>query len=455
MHLIDKRVLVYGAGKSGISATRLLQEQGAFVLLYDSNTNLKLDSFKEQFNIKKDFELIVGRFPEEIIADIDLVIISPGIPIDNSYVEQLRSVNLPIWGEIELAYQMSKGKVIGITGTNGKTTTTFLTGEILKTFFEDVHVVGNIGKPYTDIAHITDDNSIIVAELSSFQLETIHEFKPDISAILNISPDHLNRHHDMDTYISVKEDITKNQDKSDVCILNYEDKVLRKMSERLDKNVLFFSSQRALKNGIYLEEGKILMSENGKRQVICHTDDLQVIGEHNYENVMVAVAIAMKLGVPLNYIKKAITSFNGMEHRIEYVDTINGVSYYNDSKGTNPEASIKAIQAMEGPTILIAGGFDKDSEFDQWIESFNNKVKTLVLMGETKYKIEKLARSQGYDNIFIVDNLKEAVEISTKEAIDGDKVLLSPACASWGMFVDYEERGNLFKEYVVNLPRYG
>lgn len=448
MQFMGKRILVFGGGKSGISAVRLLQKQGAYVILYDADKNIKKTDFENDFNIEENFELVIGTFPKEMLGTLDLTIISPGIPIDNQDVELLKDFDIPIWGEIELAYGLSKGKVIAITGTNGKTTTTILTGEILKTYYKEVFLAGNIGTPYSDIGPLTGDKSLTVVEISSFQLETIHRFKADISAILNISPDHLDRHKDVETYIKIKGKITKNQDKSAFCILNYEDSVLRDMADSLQVNVIFFSSARPLNNGLFLDGHEIILNKDGRSHLVCNINELKIIGIHNYENVMAAVAIGVYLGIPMDYIRKAITSFEGLEHRIEYVAKINGVTYYNDSKATNPNSSMGAIQAMEGPTILIAGGFDKGNDFEQWIKSFDRKVKALVLMGETRFKIEEAARKQGFNNIFIVNDLKEAVKVSSDQADNGDMVLLSPACASWGMFANYEERGNLFKKYV-------
>lgn len=451
MQLKDKRVLVFGAAKSGISATKLLQKQEAYVILYDSNTNLKVGDFEDKFDIQKGFMLLTGKLSEEIMDTLDLVVLSPGVPIDLPEVELMKAKNIPIWGEVELAYRLSKGKVIGITGTNGKTTTTTLVGDIMRTYFNEVYVVGNIGKPYTDIALETTDNSVVIAEISSFQLETIKKFKPDVSAILNITPDHLNRHHTMETYIQMKENIAINQTMTEYCVLNYEDEVLRRMADRLHTRILFFSSARRLENGLFLYGDDIFYAMDGTTIKICNTDELKVLGKHSYENVMAAVGIAILLGVPMENIIKAITSFQAVEHRIEFVETIHGVTYYNDSKGTNPDASMKAIQAMKNPTILIGGGYDKGASFDEWIEAFDGKVKYLVLLGETKEKIAQTARNHGFTNIIMVDSLKEAVLVSTQKAEPGDAVLLSPACASWGMFENYEERGRLFKEYVREL----
>ncbi|MDF2541800.1 MAG: murD [Herbinix sp.] len=451
MQLKDKKVLVYGAGLSGISATRLLQKQGAYVVLYDSKTELSKENFKNEFDVEHQFELVLGTIPEQLIDTIDLLIISPGIPTDIADVEKMKARNIPVWGEIELAYSLAKGKIIGITGTNGKTTTTTLVGDIMKTYYDEVFVVGNIGFPYTDIADSTTEESITVIELSSFQLETIHDFKPNVSAILNITPDHLNRHHTMANYIQAKENVAMNQGADDYCVLNYEDEELRAIANRLKTNVIFFSSARRLENGLYLDQDDIYYVKEGNAEHVCNIHELKIIGKHSYENVMAAVGMALPMGVPMDCIKKAITSFTAVEHRIEYVDTINGVKYYNDSKGTNPDASIKAIEAMTSHTILIGGGYDKGNTFDEYIEAFQGKIKYLVLLGQTREFIAETAKRHGFMNIIMVDNMKEAVATCAAKAQPGDAVLLSPACASWGMFQNYEERGNLFKEYVREM----
>lgn len=453
MDLKDKMVLVFGAGKSGISAARLLHRIGATVILYDGNINANISIIEDKFDKEEKPEIYLGEFPDEKLSQICLMILSPGIAIDHPFVVTVEKKGIPIWGEIELGYRYSKGKIIGITGTNGKTTTTSLVGEIMNAYYDDVFVVGNIGNPYTDIALDTTEESVTVIEISSFQLETIHEFCPDISVILNITPDHLNRHHTMDKYISLKKSITANQDMSKLCILNYEDTYTRNIGKGLETRLMYFSSGHEPDYGLYLHNDNIVYIKDGIKENICSVNELRVLGKHSYENVMAGVGIAIEMGIPMEIILKAIISFNAVEHRIEYVDTIDGVSYYNDSKGTNPDASIKAIQAMKAPTILIGGGFDKGLSFDGWVSSFNGKVKLLVLIGETREKIAETARNYGFNNIIMVNNLCEAVRISAERAENGDVVLLSPACASWGMFDNYEQRGIMFKEYVRELPR--
>ena len=353
-------------------------------------------------------------------------------------------------GEIELAYQLGKGEVLAITGTNGKTTTTALLGEIMKNDRESVFVVGNIGNPYTTVVDDTREDSVIVAEMSSFQLESTDAFRPRVSAILNLTPDHLNRHHTMEAYIQAKMNIAKNQTQNDVCVLNYEDEVLRKFGEKIEAQVLYFSSRRKLEKGIYLEDGNIIY-KNPEECLVCNVKELKLLGMHNFENVMAAVAMAAAYGVPMEKIRESVRTFAGVEHRIEFVAEKNGVAYYNDSKGTNPDAAIRGIQAMNRPTVLIGGGYDKNSDYKEWLMSFDGKVKELVLIGQTKEKIAEEARECGLHNITLADTFEEAMDVCIRTAKPGDAVLLSPACASWGMFKNYEERGDKFKEIVNSL----
>ena len=396
-------------------------------------------------------QVVLGELPDTILDSLSLTVMSPGVPTDLPVVDRMREKGIPIWGEIELAYVYGKGDVLAITGTNGKTTTTALLGEIMKNYRESTFVVGNIGNPYTSIALKTREDSVIVAEMSSFQLESIHTFRPRVSAMLNITPDHLNRHHTMEAYIGAKQNIAKNQTAEDTCVLNFEDEVTRKFGENLSAQVLYFSSQRKLEKGIYLEDGRIMLSLEGEPVEICRIDELKLLGTHNHENVMAAAAMAAAYGVPMEIIRRTVMEFQGVEHRIEFVAEKNGVAYYNDSKGTNSDAAIKGIQAMNRPTLLIGGGYDKDSSYEEWIEAFEGKVKKLVLLGATREKIDETARRLGFTDTVLVDTFEEAVDVCVKNAVPGDAVLLSPACASWGMFKNYEERGDKFKELVNQL----
>lgn len=445
-----KKVLVFGSGKSGIGAVTLLEHEGIDTILYDGNEKLSEDEVRSRLPEDRRSEIILGEFPQQKMKEIDLVVLSPGVPTDLPVVQKMKKEGIPVWGEVELAFYFGKGDVLAVTGTNGKTTTTTLLGEIMKSYKEEVFVVGNIGNPYTLEAMKMTPQSVTVAEISSFQLETIHQFAPNISAILNITPDHLNRHHTMENYIKAKEAITENQTKENFCVLNYEDEVLRNFGEKTEATPFYFSSKRELEKGIYLKNGEIIY-RNPEKTCVCRTDELQLLGTHNYENVMAAVAMAALYGVPMDKIRKVIQNFAGVEHRIEYVLEKEGVAFYNDSKGTNPDAAIRGITAMNRPTILIGGGFDKQSEYDEWIESFQGKVKKLILIGETKYKIAETAQRCGFSDYVFADSLEEAVKIAKDEAKAGDAVLLSPACASWDMFRSYEERGEKFKELVKSL----
>lgn len=443
-----KKVLVFGCGISGEAASCLLASQGAEVILYDGNEKLNAKEIRKR--VPAGVKIVLGAFPEEQIKELALTVMSPGVPTDLPVVDRIRENNIPVWGEIELAYKYAKGDVLAITGTNGKTTTTTLLGEIMKNYKESVFVVGNIGNPYTSIAGETGEDSVIVAEMSSFQLETVESFRPRVSAILNITPDHLNRHHTMEAYIAAKERITENQTEEDYCILNYEDEVLRGFAESVDAQVLYFSSRRKLNRGIYLDGGRIVCDIDGMVE-LCKVDELQILGAHNYENVMAAAGMAYAYGVPVETIRKTLLSFKGVEHRIEFVAEKNGVAYYNDSKGTNPDAAIRGIQAMNRPTVLIGGGYDKDSSYEEWIQAFGGKVKKLVLIGATREKIAKTAREEGFNDIVMADTFEDAFGRCVEYAEPGDAVLLSPACASWGMFRNYEERGDKFKELVERL----
>lgn len=451
MNLDDKKVLVVGTGISGVAATELLQKKGIAVTLFDGNKELDKESLFSKNPSISGVPIILGELTEEDMKAIDVAVLSPGVPTDLPMVLSMKERNIPIWGEIELAYYFAKGQIAAITGTNGKTTTTALTGEIMKNFYKDVRVVGNIGIPYTREATDMTEETVTVAEISSFQLETIHEFKPKVTAILNITPDHLNRHHTMEAYIKAKEDITMNQTKDDVCVLNYEDEVLRKFADDCNAKVVFFSSARVLDEGFYLDGDKIYYAHEGRADLIIDVNELNLLGKHNYENVMAACAITVNFGVPLDKIIEVLHVFTAVEHRIEYVTEKRGIKFYNDSKGTNPDAAIQGIRAMNRPTYLIGGGYDKQSEYDEWIEAFDGKVKELVLIGQTADKIEECAHKHGFMNTVKLETFEETVNYCYEHAVSGDAVLLSPACASWGMFANYEERGRIFKDIVHGL----
>ena len=450
--ITDKKIVVIGSGVSGVGAVKLLEAAGAVPTLYDSNEKLTEAEVRKRLPEGSKCKVVLGEFPENLKKETELVVLSPGVPVDLPLVEELRTNGAAIWGEVELAYHFGKGKIAAITGTNGKTTTTTLVGEIFKSYYPEVFVVGNIGTAYTQEALKMTDKSVIAAEISSFQLETIENFHPKVSAILNITPDHLNRHHTMQCYIETKEKIAENQTRDDTCVLNYDDEETRRFGGSCKASVLYFSREHILDQGVYMDGTAIVYADESVRTKICDVSELKLLGTHNYENVMAAVAIAVAMGVPFPYIRETVIHFTAVEHRIEFVAEKKGVAYYNDSKGTNTDASIKAVQAMNRPTIVIGGGYDKHVTFDDWIECFGDKVKWLVLLGQTANQIAETAKKHGFTHIVFTESLEEAVQVCAGKAESGDAVLLSPACASWGMFDNYEQRGRMFKDYVRALP---
>ena len=447
-----QRCLVVGSGISGVGAMTLLHNMEAEIILFDEK--LELEVLKEKVPQGIVADCYAGVLPEEVIKSLQVAVLSPGVPTDIPLVNTLRDEGVEIIGEIELGYLAEKGKVAAITGTNGKTTTTTLVGDIMKAHYgvEKTFVVGNIGNPYTLEAMKTAPDTVTVGEISSFQLETVNTFRPVVSAILNVTPDHLNRHYTMEAYAGAKENIAARQTKENICVLNYENEYTRKFGEKCPASVVYFSSERELENGYFLQGENICKAVEGKvEQLLNIHTDMNLVGICNVENVMAAIAIAEGMQVPMSTILEVIKNFKAVEHRIEFVATKGGVDYYNDSKGTNPDAAIQGIKAMSKPTVLIGGGYDKQNEYDEWIECFGDKVKWLVLIGQTREKIAECARRHGFDRIKMADSFEECLQLCTELAEQGDAVLLSPACASWGMFPNYEVRGKIFKDYVNSL----
>ena len=449
-----QKCLVVGSGISGIGAMTLLHRLEADILLFDEKLSLEDLTAKIPEGIEA--KCYSGIFSEEDMKaeGVQIAVLSPGVPTDIPMVNMLRDFGVKIIGEIELGYLAEKGRVVAITGTNGKTTTTTLVGEIMKAHYgeDKTFVVGNIGNPYTLEAMKTAEDTITVGEISSFQLETVETFAPKVSAILNVTPDHLNRHYTMDAYAGAKENIASNQTKENLCVLNYENEYTHSFGDVCPATVIYFSSARELENGYFLKGEEICKAVNGQKEALLNIHkDMNLVGICNVENVMAAIAIAEGMQVPMETILAVIKEFKAVEHRIEFVATKGGVDYYNDSKGTNPDAAIQGIKAMSKPTILIGGGYDKQNEYDEWIACFGDKVKWLVLIGQTKEKIAECARKHGFERIKMADTFEECLELCTALAECGDSVLLSPACASWGMFPNYEVRGKIFKDYVNGL----
>ena len=447
MEYNGKKALVCGMAKSGIAAAKLLKKLGAEVTLQDMKK--REDIAADVLNLENEgIVLYTGANPDDIACAQDIIVLSPGIPCDLPFILAAEEAGVSVISEVELAYTLTKCPITAITGTNGKTTTTTLTGEIMKAVYGNTAVVGNIGIPYSDEVERLTEKDWVVAEISSFQMEKAKEFTPHISAVLNITPDHLNRHKTMEVYIAMKERVFEKQTAEDFCILNYGDEACRKMADKTAAKVFFFSSSEKLEEGIYLDGENIEVRWNGINETLINVNDLQILGVHNHENVMAAAAMAICANIPLDTIRSVLKAFGGVEHRIEYVATVDGVDYYNDSKGTNVDASIRAVLAMKKPIVLIGGGYDKGGSFDEWTQLFPGRVKHLVLIGVTAPQVRASAEKFGFTAISDCETFKEAVDLCREKAEDGDCVLLSPACASWGMFDNYEQRGDMFKEQV-------
>lgn len=450
------KAIVLGAGLSGIAASKLLMKNDVEVLLFDNNPKISIDKIKKSIYGKVKFKVLLENLNDEDIQDVSLCVISPGFPKTNPVYMKILKKRIPIISELELGYLYCKGQVCAITGSNGKTTTVELTGSILKKKFEDkVEIVGNVGTPYCERALVNNNREMTyVVECSSFQLEDVMKFKPNVAAILNFSPDHLDRYESFVEYINAKLNIAINMDERDILVLNYESQVLRELV--LQKNmfkckVVFFSSKRTLVEGFYLYDNAIFYKDKTKTIKLVNVDELKLIGNHNYENVMASMAMAYYMGVSFVEIVEACKEFVGLEHRVEFVREKNGVKYYNDSKGTNPDAAMKAIDAMKGKILLIAGGRDKGVDYGDFIMKVKEKVRYLILIGEAKKKIAHKARDLNYNSVIFADTLEEAVDIANSYSNVGDNVLLSPACSSFDMFKSYEERGEKFKEKVMSL----
>lgn len=450
MYLKNKNVLVIGLGITGLSAVKALEKLEANIALYDSKDEEALGSFFYEIKDIQVKKYLNGKKP--ILDNIDLILKSPGVPLDIPILIEAKMKNIEIITDLELYYRIKSGKnMIVITGTNGKTTTTRLTGEIFRKAEYNTYIAGNIGIGILDDVLKDKDDDIIVVEASSFQLENTIHFKPHISAIINITPDHLSWHGSLDNYIESKKKIFKNQNKDDYTILNYDDKILREASKSIKSNIIWFSVKEKLENGAFIEDDWIVLSRDGETTRIVKLDEIQILGKHNLENILTSICISWAMNLKKEEIRIGVSEFKGVEHRMEYVKTTEGIAFYNDSKGTNPDSTVKAIEALSSPIILIAGGYDKGSEYDELIDSFNGKIKDLILIGETREKIKKVAIEKGFSRIHLVDSMKEAVKLSYELGEEKDNVLLSPACASWGMYSNFEERGKDFKNIVESL----
>ncbi|NLW07115.1 MAG: UDP-N-acetylmuramoyl-L-alanine--D-glutamate ligase [Clostridia bacterium] len=445
-----KKVLVIGLGKSGLAAARELIRRGAAVIACDQRV---MPRHKVADLRRAGAKLVLGSYPQLAAIRPQLVIVSPGVPLGEQPLVEAREMNIPIWGELELAYRLlpSGIELAAITGTNGKTTTTALFGQILKDAGFATLIGGNIGVPLVKEVRAAAPGSYIVCEVSSFQLETINSFHPRVAVIINITPDHLDRHGDLASYAAAKQRLMAYQGPGDFAILNYDDPLTRSMAAHTRARVLFFSCRQRLEKGAYLAEGYLCLNPGTAEIKLCRREELSLKGSHNLENCLAASLGAFVMGVPPAQIVATLKSFPGLPHRLETVAEINGVLYINDSKGTNPEATIKALEAYNSPLVLIAGGRKKGNDFTELAARLPGRVKYLILLGEAAAEIEQAARRAGLDSIYRAPDLEAAVYEAARVASAGDVVMLSPACTSWDMFKSYEERGNFFKRYVFEL----
>lgn len=444
--LKNKRVSIIGAGRTGIAASEAVYACGGVPFVSDSSE--KIDEKIKQRLHEINIEFETGGHSDRIF-DCDLMILSPGVLSDSEIVVEAKSRGIAVWAEIELAYRICAGKIIGVTGSNGKTTTTTLIGEMLKNFGAPTYVCGNIGNPFIKFASEIPPDGIAVVELSSFQLEMIEKFRPDIAMILNITPDHLDRHGDIDSYAAAKLRIFENQNETDISIVNYDDTLLRSKCGDLKSGTKWFS--------VKSDEAEIYGSPGGSlivdKRELMKSKDIKLIGVHNLSNVCAAAAAAKATGVDDNCIIDTLKTFAGVEHRLEFVRLIGGISFINDSKGTNVDSVYWALKAVSSPIILIAGGRDKAGDYKKLGDLIKDKVKTVVLIGEAADKIKKSWK--GLSAFKFAVSIEEAVSLAMEEAHSGDTILLSPGCASFDMFKNYEERGLAFKNAVIRLEKGG
>ena len=451
MDIKGKRVLVAGLGKSGMAMLSALNGTGAAVTVCDDK---RRDSFGQEAIDRLErsgADCRFGGWPRED-EEFDVLLLSPGIPPALEFVRTAAQRGAEVIGELEFAYRRGKGKHVAITGTNGKTTTTSLVGAMFREAGLDARVVGNIGIPVTSVTGDVNDESWLITEVSSFQLETIKDFRPLVSAILNMTPDHLDRHGTMESYMRAKANVFMNQKEGDRFVMNLDDPAVVGLSRSCKARVVPFSRKGELACGAFMKGGAIsVRGDDGALTALCGAGDLLMPGAHNLENALAAAAISFFAGVDPAAIAVALRTFPGVEHRLEFVGEVHGVRFVNDSKGTNPDASAKAVEAIDGDIVLIAGGYDKKSDFGGLIGSFRGKVKHMALLGATAEAIREAASAAGFSNCVILKDMEECVGEAFALAGPGDTVLLSPACASWDMYGSFEERGADFKECVRRL----
>lgn len=446
-----KRALIVGMAKSGIAAAKLLANDGWDVLVNDQKTEVKgLEEALEGVPV----HFCLGQEPETLFDGVSLMVISPVIPMTRPFVRKAQEYGIEVIGEIELGYRYSKADFVCITGTNGKTTCTTLTGEFFKAGYKKgkTYVLGNIGIPICEYAAETKPGDVIVAETAALQLEGNARFHAKEAAVCNITEDHLDHFGNMENYISAKCRIFERQTEQDVAVLNYDDPEVRAMYLLTPAQILYFSRKTEVSDGMFVRDGRVIYRRNGEEEDVIGTDEIRIPGGHNLENAMLSALLAVAYGIDLDTIREVLRTFPGVEHRIEFVRELDGVQYINDSKGTNPASTIRAIEAMTRPTVLILGGYDKHLDFTELFQAFGNTVRAVIVLGQTREQILETARKTGYSSICTpADTFEETIELARRAARPGDTVLLSPACASWGMFENFEQRGKIFKEIVNAL----
>ncbi len=451
MDFKDKRVLVVGMARSGMAAAKALHQRGAMVTVCDRKGTEELKAAVHELQAGG-IEVCTGYYPQVNPALFDLVVASPGIPLDIAPFAQAHATDVPVIGELELAYLIKPEPVemYAVTGTNGKTTTVSLLQTIMAADGRNSIAAGNIGLPLTSVVDSMEEG-VITVEVSSFQLQTIEGFRPRICSLLNITPDHLDRHKSMEAYTQTKASIFSRQLPDDYAVLNYEDPAIRELARNCPSQVIFFSVERVLSQGVSIRDNTITVADGHDIQAICPVGEVLLRGKHNLENILAAVGVAMAAGVRPEIIAGELRTFPGVRHRMEPVMVKKGVQYINDSKATNPDSAIKALQSFDEGLVLIAGGRNKGSSFKVLAELIREKVKTLVLLGEAREQLQQAVIEAGFKNIYVARDLEEAVRTASMAAVPGDVVLLSPACASWDMFDNYEQRGDLFCELVNQL----
>jgi UDP-N-acetylmuramoylalanine--D-glutamate ligase len=448
MDLRNKRVLVVGLGRSGVASAFFLQEHGAKVTVSDTKSEAQLQNEVAAL-LDRGVSIEAGRHGERTFRDQDLIIVSPGVPSDQPQLQHARTLGIPVIGEVELAFRFLQGKVLAITGSNGKTTTTSLVGEILSKAGMKTLVGGNIGTPVISLAGKTTPDTVVVLEISSFQLETIEQFCPWIAAILNITPDHLDRHHTFEAYVAAKARMFENQKASDFGVLNADDPACIALKDKVKGSLFWFSRKQTVDNGAFLLGDQIIFCRNGADQSVLSRSDIQLKGLHNMENVLAAVTMAMLAGCTPEQVRQAVSEFRAVEHRLELVASINGVTFYNDSKATNVDATVKALESFPRNIHIILGGKDKGSDYTVLSPLLRERVKRAYLVGAAAQKIA--SHIQGAAPLVHSGTLDRAVRQAFESASPGDVVVLAPACASFDQFENYEQRGRVFKELVHSL----